>query len=444
LIVRSYGLRDVAPVKKVFELGVYGYVINVFSFFSHYVAKLIFPIHLNAYHMFHPITSILEAEGLLALSIAVIFMILVAIALKKNKPVFFSLILVAVPLIPTFYIIGNSEVGISERYLYLPSFGFVLLLAILADKIRVNKPEMTVGLGMVLAVLIGLYSFGTLSRNTIWKDEYTFFADTVKKSPDSAILHEALSGVLFNRGDTDESIRESLQALNLNPSYAPAHIDLGAAYNKKGFLDKSVEHFLMALQLKPLSWEAYHGLGVTYLNLGRADEAIEQLETSLRLNPGFADARKNICIAYMQRGLLDKAIEHCRIEVELNPADANARYLLGAAYKAKGLIDNAIAQYEAGVRLMPTSAVHNNLGVLYDSKNMPDKAIEHYQTSIKLQPDYAKAYHNLGIAYAKMGLMDQAVMNLENAVKLDPQEQGFRKNLQKVLEMKNAAHKGTR
>jgi hypothetical protein len=43
-----------------------------------------------------------------------------------------------------------------------------------------------------------------------------------------------------------------------------------------------------------------------------------------------------------------------------------------------------------------------------------------------------------------MGFMDQAVMNLENAVKLDPQEQGFRKNLQKVLEMKKSAHKGTR
>jgi tetratricopeptide (TPR) repeat protein len=444
LMVRSYGLRDVAPVKKVFELSVYEYVLNVFSFFSHYAAKLIFPIHLNAYHIFHPITSILETEGLLALCIAVIFTVLLAIALKKNKPVFFSLILVAVPLIPTFYIIGNSEVGISERYLYLPSFGFVLLLAIIADKIRVNKPEMTVGLGLLFAVLIGLYSFGTVSRNIIWKDEYTFFTDTVKKSPDSAILHEALSSVLFNRGDTDESIRESLQALKLNPSYAAAHIDLGAAYNKKGWLDKSVEHFLLALQLKPLSWEAYHGLGVTYLNLGRVDEAIEQLETALRLNPGFADARKNICIAYMQKGLFDKAIEHCRIEVEINPTDAQAHYLLGAAYKAKGLIDDAIEQYEAVVRLVPTSAVHNNLGILYDSKNMPDKAIEHYQTSIKLQPDYAKAYHNLGIAYAKMGLMDQAVMSLENAVKLDPHEQGFRKNLQKVLEMKNAAPKGTR
>jgi hypothetical protein len=37
--------------------------------------------------------------------------------------------------------------------------------------------------------------------------------------------------------------------------------------------------------------------------------------------------------------------------------------------------------------------------------------------------------------------MDEAVMNLENAMKLDPHEQGFRKNLQKMHEMKSAAHK---
>ncbi|HEY9245981.1 MAG TPA: tetratricopeptide repeat protein, partial [Candidatus Methanoperedens sp.] len=306
-VARSYGLRDVSPVKKVFDLSLYEYVINVFSFFMHYIAKLILPIHLNAYHIFHPITTILALEGLLALIISVAFIIIVVMALKKNKSVFFSLALVAVPLIPTFYIIGNSEVGISERYLYLPSFGFVLLLALLADMIRVKKPAMNMGLGLCLAVLICFYSMGTINRNAVWKDEYTYFTDTVKKSPDSAILHEALSSVLYNKGDVGGAIEESLQALKLNPNYAAAHIDLGAAYNKKGWLDNSAEHFLMALQLKPLSWEAYRGLGVTYLNLGRVDDAIEQLETSLRLNPAITDAHKNICIAYMRKGLLEKA-----------------------------------------------------------------------------------------------------------------------------------------
>ncbi len=403
MILRSYGLRDVAPVEKVVRLSTWQYAVNIMSFFAQYMEKLILPLDLNAYHIFHPMKSVLQSEGLLSSGIAIVFMIIVALALKKNKPVFFGLILVIVPLIPTFYIIGNSEVGISERYLYLPSFGFVLLLALIVDKIRVGKPETTLGLGAILSVLIGLYSLGTISRNTIWKDEYSFWQDTVKKSPDSAILHEAFSTVLYNRRNTDEAIEESLRALEINPSYAAAHIDLGAAYNRKGLMDESLNHFIIALQLKPSSWEAHYGLGLTFLKMGRLDEAIEQLKTSLRLNPA---------------------------------QDANIYYSLGQAYKTKGLIDEAIVQYEMVVRLAPTAAAHNNLGTLYDSKNMFDKAIEQYEAALKQQPDFVKAYHNLGIAYAKMGMFDRAVENLEYAVRLSPDDQGLRKSLEKVYEMK--------
>ncbi len=410
MIVRSYGLRDVAPVEKVVRLSTWQYAVNIISFFVQYVEKLILPLNLNAYHMFHPIKSALKPEGLLSAGITVVFIIIVALALKKNKPVFFGLVLVTVPLIPTFYIVGNSEVGISERYLYLPSFGFVLLLALFVNKIRTYRPKMTISLGIVLSMLIGLYSYGTISRNTIWKDEYSFWTDTAKKSPDSAILREALCTELYNRGNTDEAIEECLLALEINPSYAAAHIDLGAAYNKKGLMDRSVDHFIMALQLKPSSWEAHYGLGLTFLKMGRLDEAIEHLNTSLRLNPA---------------------------------QDANAYYGLGQAYKAKGLIDEAIVQYEMVVKLAPTAAAHNNLGTLYDSKNMFDKAIEQYEAALKKQPDFVKAYHNLGIAYAKMGLFDRAVENLEHAVRLNPDDQGLRRSLEKVYEMKKQPHNQT-
>ncbi len=438
LFMRSYGLRDVAPVTKVFKLDAYTYVINVLSFLMHYIEKLILPIHLNAYHIFRPISSIMEPKGLLVLTFTIVFLVLAVVAFKKSKLVFWCLVLVIVPLIPTFYIIGNSEVGISERYLYLPSFGFVLLVALLIDRIRVSKPQMTLIMGIILSVLIGLYAFGTTTRNGIWKDDYSFWTDTSRKSPDSAFIHRAFGGVLFNRGNVDEALSEFLYAIQLNPSDAIAHTGLGATYNRKGFLDKSIEHYQIALQLKPSHWEAYYGLGVTYIAMGKLDQGIEQIETSLRLKPDSIDAHEHICSAYMQKGLLDLAMQHCQMAVELNPADADAHYRLGLVYKARGMIDDAIEQYEAVVRLMPTAAAHSNLGILYDSKDMRDKAIEQYQAAIGLQPDFAKAYNNLGIVYARMGLVDKAVENLENAVRIDPNDQGFRRNLERVYEMNKA------
>ncbi len=440
LMARSYGLRDVAPAKKIFDLSAYGYVINVISFFMHYAGELIFPVRLNAYHIFHPISSILAPEGLLGLTVTMAVIVLIAITLRKNKFAFFCLVLAIVPLIPTFYIIGNSEVGISDRYLYLPSFGFVLLLAVIADRVRVAKPKTTPVLVIILSMVIGLYSFGTISRNSVWKDEYTFWKDTARKSPDSAFVHRALGSALFNRGSIDEALKEFLLAVKLGPNNAETHMCLGAAYSRKGMLDKAVEHYSSALLLNPFNWEADYGLGVTYINMGRLDEGIEQLETSLRLKPDFADAHKDICVAYMLKGVLDKAIEHCQDAVRLTPNDSYAHYKLALAYKKNGSIYDAIGEYKIALSLMPTAAAHNDLGMLYDSVGMPDKAVEQYQAAIEQQPDFAKAYNNLGIVYAKMGLFDRAVENLDRAVRLSPDDRGFRINLEKVYEMEGSSH----
>jgi Flp pilus assembly protein TadD len=441
LVARSYGLRDVTHVKKVFELSAFEYVINVFSFFTQYLGKLIFPVQLNAYHIFHPLSSFLEPRGLLALIITLAFILFIVAALKINRLVFWCLALVIVPLLPTFYIIGNTEVGISERYLYLPSLGFVLLLAVLVDKIRAKKPKMTMGLGIILLLVVGSYSVGTISRNSVWKDEYALWTDTVKKSPDSAFVHRAFGGALFNRQSVDKALKEFLLAAKFNPNDAEAHMCLGASYSRMGMLDKAVEHYNLSLLLKPVNWEVNYGLGVTYINMGRVDEGIEQLETSLRLKSDFGDAHKNICVAYMVKGVLAKAVEHCRIAVKLTPNDSDAHYKLALAYKKNGSIYDAIGEYEIALKLMPTAAAHNDLGILYDSVGMSDKAIEHYQAAIKQQSDDAKAYNNLGIVCAKMGLIDKAIENLEKAVKIEPNNQGFRLNLERLYGIKNSPRK---
>jgi tetratricopeptide (TPR) repeat protein len=433
---RSYAVRDVAAAKKVGALSAYGYVINILSFFLQYMEKLIFPVHLNAYHIFHPLSSIFEPRGLLALTAALAFVVFFVVALKMNKLVFWCLALVIVPLLPTFYIIGNAEVGISERYLYLPSFGFVLLLAVLVDKIRAKKSKMTLGLGIILLLVIGSYSFATISRNSVWKDECTLWADTVKKSPDSAFVHRALGSALFNKGGIDEALTQFLLAAKLDPNNAETHMCLGAVYSRRGMIDQAVAHYRLSLLGDPFNWEAYYGLGDTYVNMGRLDDGIKLLERSLSLKTDFPDAHKDICCAFLLKGVLDEALKHCQIAVELTPDDADARYKLALAYKKNGATYKAIDEYETALGLMPTAAAHNNLGELYDSVGMYDKAIEQYQAVIQQQPHFAVAYNNLGMIYLKMGLFDRAVENFTCALRLSPDNRGFRINLEKVREMR--------
>jgi len=75
---------------------------------------------------------------MISLSVTVVFIGGIITALKRNKVVFLCLLLIAAPLAPALYLKGIIGKLFAERYLYLPSFGFVMLVAMLFSWIK-NK-----------------------------------------------------------------------------------------------------------------------------------------------------------------------------------------------------------------------------------------------------------------------------------------------------------------
>ena len=318
-ILRVNALGGFAPVSRHSELSAYEYLINALSLFRQYLGKLLLPTHLNVYHVFSPISSILQPNGLLSLAATAVFAIAILLALKKSRPVFFALALVLVPLLPALYIPGAGENTFAERYLYLPSFGFVLFIAFLADQVVRYMSRWSVPLAAAFALVAVLYALGTVQRNAVWKDDERLWRDVVEKSPASAVSHYNLACILSSRGQNDEAIREFRTAIRLQPA-ATAYKRLGVAYQAKGLIG----------------------------------EAIEQYQLAIRLQPGDSDAHALLAAAYADSGSLDKAIEHFRIVVQLRPDSANARYDLGRAYLEKGRPAEAIPHLEAAVLLNPS------------------------------------------------------------------------------------------
>jgi protein O-mannosyl-transferase len=317
-LLRFHALGGIAPQKRHADLDTFQLFINIFPLFTQYLEKLLFPVNLNAFHVFHPIASIFDIKGFVSLVILSLYLAITFIARRRNALFFFSLTLIVVPLLPVFYIPALGENTFAERYLYLPSVGFTILTALLIVWITASFPKIIPALNLVVVLLIGLYSIGTISRNTIWKSDYELFTDTVKKSPDGAIPHSSLASTLFNRGQIDEAI----------------------------------DHYQVALELQPRRAEDEYNLGVAYEQKGLTDMASEQYEIA-SLAPGFAKPHNNLGILYARKGLLDEAIEHFQIAIRLQPTYAIAHHNLGAAYEEKGLVDMAIEQYQIAAGLDP-------------------------------------------------------------------------------------------
>jgi len=322
--LRLWALGGLAPTVSSGALGPFAYALNVLVLFSLYVQNLVLPVHLNVWHVFTPIVSLLSAEALAAVMITGICVV-GAFLVRSNRMALFASALTLVPLLPTFYFSGLNqgiENAFTERYLYLPSAGYVVLVAMAADWYRRRIPPGTTIVAGGLAALVAAFSIGTVQRNAVWRDAYSLWSDAARKSPGSAIARLNHGYSLLSRRRLDEGRAEIQEALRLRPTLLDDMIAKGIAYSQKGLTKRAILEFHFVLAAKPDFAPAHYNLGVLYESMGRIDQAIREYEATVWIQPGFADAHNNLGIAYAEKGIKEKAITHFETAVRLRPADA--------------------------------------------------------------------------------------------------------------------------
>jgi Flp pilus assembly protein TadD len=76
---------------------------------------------------------------------------------------------------------------------------------------------------------------------------------------------------------TDDSRRDLLQAVAIEPNSAAAHEALGTLAMHAGDASGAPREYQRAVALDPRSSTAHSGLGLLYLKLGQKDKAAEEL-----------------------------------------------------------------------------------------------------------------------------------------------------------------------
>ncbi|MGD0883725.1 MAG: tetratricopeptide repeat protein [Thermodesulfovibrionales bacterium] len=331
--LRYHALGGFSPFKPYVVLSTYGYIINAFPLFIQYLEKFFLPLNLNAFHVLHPISSIFETMGIVSLTVTTAYVVVTFIAFKKKSKVGFGLLVIALPLLPSLYIPAVGENAFAERYLYLPSFGFVLLIALALSWVKTIERELASRLVIISLAVAALYSVGTVTRNAVWKDDLILLADMVRKSPDAATPHYNLGTAYAKQNRLDEAIIEDNAALSLRPDLAEAHYNLGTAYAKQNRLDEAVNEFITAVKLKPDYSEAHNNLGLAYGKQNRLGDAVNEFITAVKLKPGDSEAHNNLGTSYLKRNRLDDAVNEFTTAVKLEPDNAQAHNNLELCYR---------------------------------------------------------------------------------------------------------------
>jgi len=156
-------------------------------------------------------------------------------AWRRFPLIAFGLAWFFIQLLPTTLIPRNDL--LSERNLYLPAVGLVLVVVSLGSHLihwlltTVWKPALvrfsTAVLATVLIAVLGLFTY---QRNLLYQDPLLLWSDTVAKSPNKARPHNNLGYAYALRDDWDRAIEEFRTAAQLDSGYLLAQKNLRDAY----------------------------------------------------------------------------------------------------------------------------------------------------------------------------------------------------------------------
>ncbi len=188
----------------------------------------------------------------------------------------------------------------AEHWLYLPSMGAFLSLAILGRALW-EKRGLWMRAAQTAGIAVLLFFFvQTIRQNATWKDPITFFRYTLKYAPGNGRLWTSLGLAEFEQGQTERAVRSLEKAVAVDPGYAEAQNHLGYIYDLRnnGNERKAIGLYRRAIELDPAYVDAYNNLGAAYFETGRFEEAIAAFREAIRRNSNFAKGYANLAIVY--------------------------------------------------------------------------------------------------------------------------------------------------
>jgi len=264
-------------------------------------------------------------------------------------------------------------------------------------------------------------AIATQIRSALTPAERSRLASAPQVDPDVYTL--ALKGGYACLLWTEEGFRRGLQwlrqAVDRDPTYAPAYVGLARCYSDQSFFGYTPPSdanppakaaIARALELDSTSGEAHAMLGwlhfVADLDFDAPDH---EFRRALELSPGNAQIRSDYGDYLTLTGRFDDAIAQKRQAVALDPLSANTSVGLGWAYFKARRYDESIDQLNRALDLEPGHRfAHMELAWNYSQKEMHKAAVAHCDSSLAQGRDPV-ILQSCGWIYGRAGYRSQAL-----------------------------------
>ncbi len=309
--------------------------LDVLALMAELGGKLFWPVPLTVVPPSGPVTSPWEPRVWVGAVLVLALVGLLALALRrKHAALLAGVIWLGVPLLPAFYLQLRGVEAYAERYLYLPSVGFVLLVGLALRGVLERWPGQARAVGLAFGGTLAAAALLTGVAVRVWEDDLTLWEHTLREVPDRPLVHASLGNALLKARRVEEAVPHLEVAAAALPEAFRVQSDLAVAYAQTGRLDEAVRVLERAVRLRPDFPVVWHNLGLALRRLERLDEAEAHFRQALRLAPGRAESHLELGRTLLRRGHTREAVTHLREALRLQPGLEAARRALASVEHA--------------------------------------------------------------------------------------------------------------
>ncbi|HJQ25539.1 MAG TPA: tetratricopeptide repeat protein [Blastocatellia bacterium] len=279
-----------------------------------YLRLLVWPTGLSAFYD-TPYVARPDANLWLIGAALVVIAALLCLWARKSKPVAFAVGLLILPILPVLNLTVFIEKEIAhDRYLYIPSIGFAILVAVGLRKLRLDQLKVAAPLVVVL-VLATL----TVMQNTYWTNDLQLFARGVVTAPQNDIALTDFANELFSRGRLEEAMPIYVTVTERNPTYWRASFNLGSCYFRQGDNEMAMKYRARAKVMKTLMDDRTGRTAFVRMRLERFDEAEAIFTRAMAEHPDVPEYEYGLGVVRKERGDLAGALAAFKASTVGNP-----------------------------------------------------------------------------------------------------------------------------
>lgn len=264
-------------------------IMNAVISYAVYLRQLFIPIDLAAFYPLRKLDFIRQFLPSLSLLVGVS---VIALYSRRTRPfILMGWLWYVLMLIPVIGIIQISTQAHADRFVYLPSIGIFLIIALILPKPGTQLFRYPL---YAMTAFIALLSFLAYLQVGYWRNNNILFHRTIEVTKNNYVAHVNLAADYTNREMYKQAEHHAKKSLALRTDRYPAYLLLGNIRLGQGNYFEAERYYRYALQLSNNNESVLNNLGIVLAKQGRESEAVELFNRALASKPNMPEAKRNL------------------------------------------------------------------------------------------------------------------------------------------------------